>query len=185
MPVPAAFGSGRCHLWRPALLSFSALTLAIPTSAQQDVGFRLPVELTQGAVFGAGPLTPYQAGVAIIPGWSFEPIRVGLKLALDYDNPSWRGRLGLRLSKRVYRIVRNDVGLMLAGEGSTTIEGDARVGGGLIFDADGLIRMGLWGGWEAIHDGAWFGVTFGADPTSWFGCVPDDFGGGCNGGGDQ
>lgn len=175
----AANRGGRPRLLLGTLVSVVALTVARPASAQEDVGFRLPVELTQGAVFGAGPLTPYQAGVAIIPGYSFEAIRVGVKLSLDYDNPSWRGRAGLRLSRRVHTIARNDIGLMLAGEATSTIEGDARVGGGLMFDADGLVRVGLWGGWEAIHDGAWFGVTFGADPTSWFGCVPDDFGGGC------
>ena len=41
--------------------------------------------------------------------------------------------------------------------------------------------MGVAGGWEEAHDGAWFfGLTLGADPTRWFSSVPDDFG--ANGG---
>lgn len=173
--------SGSPPLRFAVLLALPIPLLAFPprAAAQADVGFRLPVELFQGAALDAGPTTPYQAGVAVIPAWSFPSVRVGLKLSMDYDNPSWRGRGGVRLSSRVVDVVRADIGLILGGEATSTVKGDVRLGAGLTFDVDGLIRVGAWGGWEEIHDGGWFGVTFGADPTSWFQCVPDDFGEGC------
>ncbi len=158
-----------------SLILLLAILVAVPIAAQSDTGFRLPVELLQGAALGSDAITPYQASIAVIPGYSFDPFRIGAKISLDYDNPSWRTRLGVRLASRVVRLARSDIGLILGGEVTTTVEGDVRLGGGLTFDVDGLIRVGAWGGWEQIHDGGWFGVTFGADPMSWFGGVEDDF----------
>lgn len=168
---------------RFCVLAGALLIIASPLVAQDDSGFRLPIELFQGAAFTAsGTIKPFQAGVAILPGWSFDPARLGLKLGLDYDDPSWRARFGPRLSSRVVPVLRKDIGLILGGEATTTTAGSWRYAANLTFDVDGLIRMGVAGGWQEVHDGTWFfGVTLGADPTRWFSCVKDDFTGECVG----
>lgn len=149
--------------------------------AQDDSGFRLPIEVFQGAALDApGTIKPFQAGIALLPSWSFDPVRLGVKLALDYDDPSWRGRFGPRLSSRVVPLLRSDIGLILGAEATASTSGDMRYAANLTFDVDGLIRMGLAGGWQDLHDGSWFvGLTLGADPTRWLSCVKDDFTGEC------
>lgn len=137
----------------------------------QATGFRMPVELLQGfASTDALPVRPYLASAAVVPGYSFTAIRLGLRISADYENPGKTLRFGPRVERQIWEW-RANIGVVLGGEATTNFDGHARLGAGLTFDVDGLIRAGFWGGWDESRDGAWFGVTFGADPLSWTGCV--------------
>ena len=165
-------------------LRSSALVLVMlgssATASAQDFG--LPIQVLQGAAFDAGPVTPYQIDFAAIPSLEWEKFRVGAKLGRSYDNPEWNWRAGGRLGVQIKGVEPTGlrgIGLWLEGEATTTADGDWRYGAGLTFDVDGLISVGAWGGYDHMHDGGWFGLSFGADPTSWSGCIKDDFTGEC------
>jgi hypothetical protein len=154
---------------------------ASPALAQDDVGFRLPIEIFQGAAIKApGAITPFQTSLSVLPGWSFDPVRIGAKGSVDFDNPGWKARFGLGVASRVLTFGRRDIGLILGVDATSTLHGSGRYSANVTFDVDGLIRMGISSGWQESHDGSWYiGLTLGADPTRWFKCVRDDFTGKC------
>lgn len=159
------------------LVFVTALALPAPCLGQADAGFELPIEIFQGfATDDAAGINPYLASVGVVPAYAFGRLRTGASLSAAYDNPDWSVRIGPRASWRVATVGLEElgIGLLLDGEATWTLDGDARLGAGLTFDVDGLVRLGVRGGWDELHDGAWFGLTLGADPTSWLGCVPDD-----------
>jgi len=145
--------------------------LGSPLRAQANPGWKLPIEFLQGFASSEGlPVRPYLASIAIIPGYATPSVRAGLRVSADYENPDWTFRLRPRVEVPVVPM-RANIGLILGAEGTTNFDGDLRAGAGLTFDVDGLIRAGVWAGWDEVRDGGWFGITLGADPTSWFGCV--------------
>lgn len=140
-------------------------------SGQANPGWKLPLELLQGFTSSEGTqVRPYLASFAAVPGYAFESVRLGFRVSADYENPEWTMRFGPRVELPVKQMGAN-IGFILGGEATSTVDGDVRVGLGLTFDVDGLLRAGLWGGWDEVRDGSWFGITLGTDPTSWFGCV--------------
>lgn len=156
-------------------LVLATLLAGAPASAQQ---FGLPIEVLQGAAFDAGPVTPYQVDFAVIPSLDWDKFRLGAKLGRSYDNPGWNWRGGVRAGAKVVAIEPmgiGGVGLWLEGEATSTSDGDWRYGAGLTFDLDGLLAVGAWGGYDQMHDGGWFGITVGFDPTSFRGCIKDEF----------
>ncbi len=171
MPSHDAGGKTRL-LWAAA----AVLALVTPraATAQDDSGPRLPIDILQGFTSQTAGVRPYLASLSVVPTYSFDPLRVGVHLSVDYENPGWDMRFGPRISSRVSTVFRDDIGFLLGAEATWTTSGDARLGAGVTFDVDGLVRVGAWGGWDEARDGGWFGLTLGADPTSWFGCVPSD-----------
>lgn len=156
-------------------LTVTALVLVngigTPLLGQANPGFKIPIEVFQG--FGSretGQIRPYLASIAAIPGYATSTVRFGLRLSYDYENPGKTVRVGPRVEVPVKMLIAN-IGLVLGAEAAWNNDGDARVGGGFTFDADGLLRAGVWGGWDRARSGRWFGVTIGLDPTSWFGGV--------------
>jgi hypothetical protein len=148
-----------------------ALGVGSPVHAQDDTGAKFPIEFLQGfSAKGGAAVQPYAASVAAIPGYSFGGTRLSLRLSADYENPGWTARIGPRISRQVGPSMAN-IGLILGAEATSNFDGGARVGAGLTFDVDGLLRVGLWGGWDEVRDGGWFGIMGGFDPASWFGCV--------------
>lgn len=165
------------------MIAVTALVFAAgfgtPLLGQANPGFKIPIEAFQG--FGSREgrgVRPYLASIAAIPGYATSSVRFGVRLSFDYENPGKTVRVGPRVEYPVKMLVAN-IGLILGAEAAWNSDGDARLGGGLTFDADGLLRAGVWGGWDHARDGHWFGVIVGLDPTSWFGSAhssvnPDD-----------
>ena len=142
-----------------------------PVHGQTNPGWKVPIEFLQG--FNSSQdeaVRPYLASIAAVPGYAFPSVRLGLRISADYENPGWTARFGPRVERQVGPS-KLGIGFVLGAEATMNTDGEARVGGGLTFDVDGLLRAGLWGGWDERRDGGWFGITLGGDPTSWFGCV--------------
>jgi len=142
-----------------------------PVHGQANPGWKVPIEFLQG--FNSSQdeaVRPYLASIAAVPGYAFPSVRLGLRISADYENPGWTARFGPRVERQVGPS-KLGIGFVLGAEATMNTDGEARVGGGLTFDVDGLLRAGLWGGWDERRDGGWFGIALGGDPTSWFGCV--------------
>lgn len=149
-----------------ALLSVAGF--GTPLLGQANPGFKIPIEVFQG--FGPrdpGQVRPYLASIAAIPGYAFSKVRFGVRLSYDYENPGKTVRVGPRMEVPVKMFFAN-IGVILGAEAGWNSDGDGRFGGGVTFDADGLLRAGVWTGWDQARDGGWLGVTVGMDPMSWF-----------------
>jgi hypothetical protein len=154
---------GRCGL----LLSLLTLLLANvqPCEAQS---FALPFDVHQGLVVGAShPRTPYLFEARVSPGLDLGPVRFSAVLAPTYVNPRWDLALGGEVSLFGVIALRR-FGVRLAMEGVyLPWLGNARVSMGLMGDAFGLVRIGVWPGVDFATRRVLLTTSIGVDVMSW------------------
>lgn len=137
---------------------------ARPCAAQR---FALPVDVGQGLVFGDGPRTPYLFGVSLEPGFDLGRWRFGALVSPSYRNPRWDLGLGARASLFVPLAAR-EVGVRFAAEGQYLPgERSGHLALGVIGEAFGLLRVGLWPGYDTKKQRAELMLTIGVDVIRW------------------
>lgn len=143
------------------------LACAAPSSARAQ-RFALPVDLQQGLVFGAAdPRTPYLFGVRVVPSIDVGRARFGLLLGPMYRNPLWDFALGASMSLFVPTSGK-ETGLRFAVQGEY-LPGTraARVSFGALAELLGMLRIGLWPGFDFDAMRAELCISVGADVMSW------------------
>lgn len=138
---------------------------AQPSEAQS---FALPIDVHQGLALGAArPRTPYVFEARLSPGIDFGPVRVAAVVAPSYLNPRWDVALGGEVSLFGVLALRR-FGLRLALEGSYFPVADTgRVSMGLIGEAFGLLRIGIWPGLALDSRRVVLTTSLGFDVMSW------------------
>jgi hypothetical protein len=150
-------------------LSIFALTLLL-SSAQpcEAQSFALPLDVHQGLLLGAAhPRTPYLFEARLSPGIDLGPVRFSAVLASTYLNPRWDVALGGEVSLFAVIALRR-FGVRLAMEGEyLPWEKNGRVSMGLLGDAFGLLRIGLWPGVDLKTRRVTLTTSVGLDVMSW------------------
>ena len=166
-PGPAALPR-LCRMFRALLLLAAvsgAYLHALPCRAQ-SLAFTLDVE--QGLQFGMDkPRTPYLFGARFVPALELERARLGLVFGPAYRNPKWDFAVGGQLSLFFPFSVR-DLGVRLAAQGEyLPVAKSARMSMGILAEAFGLLRIGLWPGYDFELQRAELTLSIGVDLMSW------------------
>lgn len=152
----------RCA-WLVLLLGCSGLS-ARPCKAQS---FAATLDVAQGFVARAAPRTPYLFSVGVSPALDVGPIRVAVLLAPSYRNPRWDLALGGGVSVFIPIAVRQ-LGVRIATEAAYLPWQDSvRLSAGVIGEALGLIRLGVWPAYDLESERFEFMVSVGIDMVSW------------------
>lgn len=154
--------SGRFGL---LLFALTLLTGVQPCEAQS---FALPLDVHQGLLVGASrPRTPYLFEARLSPGIDLGPVRFSAVLAPTYVNPRWDLAVGAEASLfGVVALRRFGVRLALEGVYLPWL-GNARVSMGLMGDAFGLVRIGVWPGVDLETRRVMLTTSIGVDVISW------------------
>lgn len=159
----------RCSLssaWKTTVLCTLVL-IAVPDEAVGDTGeFRIPMDLGQGPLFGQNGFTSYQFSFNVHPAWQRGRFRVGLSASINYFNPDWGVAGGLRASYLAVPLLIEDIGLRIELDIQRALDGRNLPSAGAVLDAAGLLRLGLWAGYDSKLDGAFLRLTLGIDPKA-------------------
>jgi len=138
---------------------------ALPCRAQS---FALTLDVEQGLQFGMDrPRTPYLFGARFAPALELDRARVGLVVGPAYRNPDWDFAVGGQLSLFFPFSVR-DLGVRLAAQGEyLPVHRSARLSMGFLAEAFGLLRLGVWPGYDFELQRAELTVSIGVDLMSW------------------
>jgi hypothetical protein len=148
-------------------LCIAAALLASPSSAQAQ-RFAMPVDIEQGLVFGmAEPRTPYLFGVRIAPSLDIGRARFGLVLGPMYRNPVWDFALGAHAAFFVPTSGK-ETGLRFVVQGQYLPRTQAgRISIGAVAELFGMLRIGLWPGFDFDVMRPELCISIGADVMSW------------------
>ncbi|MEY4577895.1 MAG: hypothetical protein RL701_2598 [Pseudomonadota bacterium] len=130
----------------------------------------LPVDISQGLVFGSAnetSRTPYLFSVGIAPTLQTGALRLGVLLAPSYRNPNWDIALGGRIGMFVPLGARQ-FGVSFAAQGEyLPWHQSARFSLGGVIEAFGLLRIGVWPGYDLDTRRAELALSIGIDVLSW------------------
>ena len=142
-----------------------AVISAQPCEAQS---FALPIDVHQGLLVGAArPRTPYLFEARLSPGIDFGPVRVAAVVGASYLNPRWDVALGGEASLFAVVALRR-FGVRLAMEGTYfPVARTGRLSMGLIGEAFGLLRIGIWPGLALDSRRFVLTTSIGFDLMSW------------------
>lgn len=145
----------------------TALFAALSGSTCAAQRFVLPLDLRQGLVFGADqPRTPYQFDATLSPGLEVDSVQLNLAIAPAYTNPEWDLGLGGSMSVLVPKLL-SDIGLRISAQALYLCwESALRLSLGLGIEALGLVRIGVWPGYDFGMERAFLGVGVGLDIVS-------------------
>jgi len=148
----------------PLALGVVLGAVSAPCRAQQPA---LTVDATQGLALGEGSPTPYLFHVTVAPAVDIGRVRLAVVIAPSYRNPAWDVGLGGQASVFMPVLTR-DIGVRLAVQGeSLPHEGSTRFSAGVIAEALGLFRLGVWPAYVPELDRAEFSFSVGFDVLSW------------------
>jgi hypothetical protein len=149
------------------------LAWAAPCQAQS---FALPVDIEQGLVIGAAkPRTPYLFGVRVVPSLDIERARFGLVLGPMYRNPEWDFALGANMALFVPTSGK-DTGLRFVVQGEYLPRTQVgRISIGAVAELLGMLRIGLWPGFDFDVMRPELCISLGADVMSWAKALSDDW----------
>jgi hypothetical protein len=158
--------------WSCVALTLTLWLFGTPCSAQS---FALPIDLSQGLVFGADqPRTPYLFDATLAPSLDLGLVRVGAVLGPTYRNPKWDLGLGGRLSIFAPLAAR-ELGLRFVAQAEyLPREHGTRISAAIVAEAFGLIRVGLWPAYDLESKRAELTLSFGTDIMSWIGLLSQD-----------
>ena len=159
---------------RWSLLLWLALVCAPSLAHAQR--FALPVDVEQGLVFGAAqPRTPYLLGVRVVPSLDIERARFGLVLGPMYRNPAWDFALGANMAFFVPTSGRESgVRFVLQGEYLPRTQA-GRISFGVLAELLGLLRIGVWPGYDFDAMRPELCLSVGADVMSWAKVLADEW----------
>lgn len=108
----------------------------------------VPVDLSSGAAFGRGDLRPYAVRARGTPAFGLGEagrVRLGAEIAGVYENPRWFFGYGPALSVRVlsFTPALSEVGVLAVVDHMWWRSDRPSTGAALIFDLDGMLRLGL------------------------------------------
>ncbi|MGD8861757.1 MAG: hypothetical protein PVI30_17230 [Myxococcales bacterium] len=138
-----------------------------------DESWFVPFDARQGATLGRGSPAPYALGAhaALLYGvGQCGSFRFGPTAGLTFLNPNAEASGGGRLALRLWSPtdVLEEVALYLEGELSYTTEGRLPVDATLVFNASGLLRIGLWGSHDLDGGDTRLGLVLGVELSSLF-----------------
>jgi hypothetical protein len=159
-----------------ALLLSSMLVAASPAAAEEppcDQSWFVPFDARQGAVLGRGSPAPYALGghAALLYGvGQCGSFRFGPTAGVSFLNPGGEASGGGRLALRLWSPsdLLPEVGLYLEAEMSYTTEQRLPVDATLVFNASGLLRLGLWGSHDVDGGDTRLGIVLGVELSSLF-----------------
>jgi hypothetical protein len=146
----------------------AVLVSLVCASSARAQSFALPIDVQQGLVIGAArPRTPYTFAIGASPAVDFGPLRAAAVIAPSYLNPRWDLALGGELSLFA-PVGSKGVGLRLAVGGSYAFwQQRVRIGTGLIGEVFGLLRVGVWPGYDFDERRPVLTTSIGFDVGSW------------------
>jgi hypothetical protein len=152
-----------------------ALVSATPLIAQAQ-SFALPVDVEQGLVIGAAePRTPYVFGLRVVPSLDIERARFGLVLGPMYRNPAWDFAIGANMALFVPTSGR-ETGVRFVLQGEYLPRQQAgRLSFGILAELLGLLRIGVWPGFDFDAMRPELCVSVGADVMSWAKVLADEW----------
>ena len=107
--------------------------------------FYLPADISSGAYFSRGEPRPYAVRARLTPALGFGKagrLRIGAEVVGVYENPKWFSGFGPSATVRVWSSPLEEVGV-LAVVDHMWWEGDRpSSGAALVFDLDGMFRIG-------------------------------------------
>jgi len=161
LPQPRWVPGGRLLL----MAAVGAWLSSAPCRAQS---FAFTLDVAQGLQFGMDkPRTPYLFGAQLAPALELERARLSLVFGPSYRNPDWDFPFGGQLSLFVPFAVK-DLGLRLAAQGEyLPLNKSARASFGIVAEAFGLIRIGLWPAYDFQLKRAELTLSIGVDLVSW------------------
>lgn len=166
-PDPAA-RPRLCRIVRTLLLMAAVCCSWLQTQPCRAQAFAFTLDVAQGLQFGMDkPRTPYLFDATLAPALELERARIGLVFGPTYRNPDWDFAVGGQLSLFFPFSVR-DLGVRLAAQGDyLPIHKSARVSMGVLAEAFGLLRVGLWPGYDFELQRAELTLSIGVDLMSW------------------
>lgn len=153
---------------------------AAPAPPYDQFEFLLPIDFTEGLVTDRGHPLPFTFSTRVYPSVVLDgrgKLRAGASTALTYQNPSWEFLVGPRLAYRLIDFggsLAGGLGVEAAVEGLFGTDGGDEVAAELVFDLDGLFRLGIRGGRDVSRDRYRVEGVIGADPFSWFSSPKED-----------
>jgi hypothetical protein len=144
------------------------LGLSLLPHVARAQSFALPVDFEQGLVIGAAePRTPYLFGVRVVPSLDIDRVRFGLVLGPMYRNPVWDFALGANMALFVPTSGKR-TGLRFVVQGEYLPRTQAgRISIGALADLLGMLRIGLWPGFDFDAMRPELCISIGGDVMSW------------------
>jgi len=150
------------------LLLMAAMLVAAARSPCRAQSIALPLDLHQGLALGADtPRTPYLFETSLAPGVDFGRMQIAALVAASYLNPRWDMALGGQLSW-LLPIKLSDLGFRCLAQALYLPWHDAaRASLGIVAEAFGLLRIGIWPAYDFGSQRLQLTTSIGIDLLCW------------------